>query len=123
MDERKLEQQIREALDVDPPEGMRDHVLRSTRQALPSPAPSGHRASVWSRAGVLGAACFVMFAAWADGGRQERMAEMNNGAAVREATGYGWAEMRRQTEVMMVQLAAGLDVDIPGNDQHGKERG
>ncbi len=123
MDERNMEQKIREALDVGPPDGMRDRVLRSARQALPTPAPARRQASVWSRAAVLGAACFVMFAAWADGGRQERMAEMNNGAtAVLETPGYGWAEMRRQTEVMMAQLAAGLEADIPESGSE-KERG
>lgn len=123
MDEQKMEQQIREALDVEPPEGMRDRVLRSARQALPSPAPSRRKASVWSRAAVLGAVCFVVFAAWVDGGRQERMAEMNNGAAaVQETPGYGWAEMRRQTEVLMAQLAAGLEAEIPESGRE-KERG
>ncbi len=121
MDERNMEQKIREALDVGPPDGMRDRVLRSARQALPTPAPARRQASVWSRAAVLGAACFVMFAAWADGGRQGGW-RRENGAPQSWRLRLGGAEMRRQTEVMMAQLAAGLEADIPESGSE-KERG
>lgn len=116
MNDRRLEQMIRDALDFHPPEGMRERVLRAARTQLRE-GGQARRYRVRGRILAWAAAAFVVVSFGLDGVRQERIAYMTSRSETAE-TVPGWAEMRRQTEMLLVHLESGGNGEV-----RSKERG
>jgi len=105
MDEQHVEQMVRDAMDLHPPEGLRERVLGA---ALAQARPRPDERARWRAGRILPAlaAALVIVSFGLDGARQERIARMTSGRAAGEALPV-WAEMRRQTEALLVHLESG----------------
>ncbi len=111
MDETRLEQMVREALDVEMPEGMRGRVLGAAVPALRR-SRRPHRRPILRHFLAWAAAGFVLVSVGVDGLRQERLALMTlPGASSVTNAAPGLAELRRRTERLLVQLESADTVE------------